>query len=200
MLIVPHVNFWIASSYNAALTFIFSISSENEFHKVIMKTHCIYIYHFYIYIYVRGSEKDATAKTSKDLQQKDTICISESKSPKATIIRHGTIIRLLLVEHRTGLCTTTGRSVYDKRPACVRQSVSYLWFVLLPYHCIVNCILSLSRSFVAYLYWRVDSPTPKFRSTARSHEVVDHSLLHCGARSGGLAVPSMWPGARISYV
>ena len=33
----------------------------------------------------------------KGLQQKDTIHISEPGSPKATIIRHGTIIRLLLV-------------------------------------------------------------------------------------------------------
>ena len=35
------------------------------------------------------------AKTEEDLQQKSTIYISEPKSPKATIIRHGTIIRLL---------------------------------------------------------------------------------------------------------
>ena len=37
------------------------------------------------------------AKTTKDIQQKDTIYILEPKPPKATIIRHGTIIRLLLV-------------------------------------------------------------------------------------------------------
>ena len=34
----------------------------------------------------------------KDLQQKDTIYIPEPKYPKAMIIRHGTIIRSLLVK------------------------------------------------------------------------------------------------------
>ena len=37
------------------------------------------------------------AKTNEDLQQKSTVYISEAKTPKGTIIRHGTIVRLLLV-------------------------------------------------------------------------------------------------------
>ena len=37
------------------------------------------------------------AKKEEDLQQKGTIYISEQKSPKGTITRHGTIIRILLV-------------------------------------------------------------------------------------------------------
>ena len=37
------------------------------------------------------------AKTQEDIKQKGTIYISEPKTPKGTIIRHGTIIKLLLM-------------------------------------------------------------------------------------------------------
>ena len=46
------------------------------------------------------------AKTEEDLQQEGTIYISEPKFPKGTIIRHDTIIRLLLVSFLDGSTKT----------------------------------------------------------------------------------------------